>query len=118
MALLTIRTFFQRQRVKSDFIFVFAKQRCTIRVGLRPILTVPTIYKNKNVFFFVITIHTALRQVFLYRNENHFCCPSAHNHILNESVAQFCSSKPNYKNETEFQIPYKSIHVHQVRDVR
>ena len=35
MALLTIRKLFQRQRVKNDFIFVFAKQRCTIRVGLR-----------------------------------------------------------------------------------
>ena len=34
MALLTIRKLFQRQRVKNDFIFVFAKQRCTIRVGL------------------------------------------------------------------------------------
>ena len=34
IALLTIRTLFQRQRVKNDFIFVFAKQRCTIRVGL------------------------------------------------------------------------------------
>ena len=67
-----------------------------------------TIYKNENVFVFVITIHTTFRYIFLYRNENHFRCPSAHNHMFNESVAQFRSSKPNYKNETEFQIPYKA----------